>query len=32
LNSAYSVITPIDTVLDLVREDEDIPTGSIKKQ
>jgi Trypsin-like peptidase domain len=32
LNSGYSVITPIDTVLDLVREDEDIPTGSIKKQ
>jgi Trypsin-like peptidase domain len=31
LNSGYSVITPIDTVLDLV-EEEDIPTGTIKKQ
>jgi hypothetical protein len=30
LNSGYSVLTPIDTVLDLV--DEDLPTGSIKKQ
>jgi hypothetical protein len=30
LNSGYSVITPIDAVLELVEED--VPTGSIKKQ
>jgi len=30
LNSGYSVITPIDAVLELV--DDDLPTGTIKKQ
>ena len=30
LNSGYSVITPIDAVLELVEDD--VPTGSIKKQ
>ncbi len=31
LNSGYSVFTPIDTVMDLI-DDEDIPTGMIKKR